>query len=136
MLPVRGAASVIDKTPDEILALIDTGELLWVFDISLEPERARKREIRILPEAIADFADGRKSSLTWAQVFGLLVPHGEPVLGGAEIECCLNCSDLHLSKLAERKLLNRCERGRPVPGGDAKYTRNSLEKFLADRRVI
>lgn len=135
MLAPRGAMSVLDKTDREIWELIDSGALTWCFDVSLEPERARKRELRILPECIADFAEGRKSEMTWVQVFGLLIPHGEPVLAAGEIEHCLNVSDLHVVNLAERKLLNRCERGGRGIGG-AKFTKASFTSFLTARRVI
>lgn len=136
MLPVRGLMSVLDKTYLEVWKLIDNGDLSWVFDVSLQPGIARRRELRILADCAADYAEGRECALSLDQVFELLIPHGEPVLVGDEIEHCLNISDLHLSNLAERKLLNRCDRGHRGIGGESKFTRTSFTSFLTSRRVV
>ena len=108
MMPLRGAMAVLEKTEAEMWRLIDLGKLLWCFDVSTEPRYAHKRELRILPDAIADYAHGRTCSLKWEEVFNL----------------------------ADRKLLNRCEHGRRGPTGSARFTRASFCKFLTARRVL
>src|ERR1700681_3453855 len=75
MMPVRGAMSVLNVVEEEIEKLIECGELLWVFDVSSKPKTAHSRELRILPDAVADYAQGKKCSLEWENVWRLLVPH-------------------------------------------------------------
>jgi hypothetical protein len=90
LLPVRGVMSLIDRDEYQVLRLIEEGELAFAFDVASDPERGRNRELRILPACVADYLRGHTSSLEWADVLRLLLPHDEPILLGTEITRILN----------------------------------------------
>ena len=80
LLPVRGVMSVLDVGEREVLAAIEDGSLLWAWDLSLQPERARRKLLRVLPECVEDFSSGRACRLEWPDIFALLLPpNGETV---------------------------------------------------------
>jgi hypothetical protein len=108
LLPLRGVIALLDKAKDQVLELIDDGSLLWCWDVALSPKDGRKRELRILPAAVADYLSGRACSLDWADVLRLLLPHDEPVILASDISRVLNISRTHLYDLARRKVLVPC----------------------------
>ena len=74
LLPLRGVCSLVDKDENSVLELIESGEIAWAFDVALAQRRGRKRELRMLPAAVADYLKGRPCELDQPTVFGLLVP--------------------------------------------------------------
>src|ERR1039457_5818270 len=90
ILPVRGVMSLVDKNEDQVLRLIEDGSLVWAFDVALDPKRGRRRELRVLPAAVADYLRGQSCGLEWADVLRLLLPHDEPVILSREITRILN----------------------------------------------
>ena len=136
LIPLRGVVALLGKSKDEVLELIDGGGLLWAWDVALSPKDGRKRELRILPAAVADFLSGRPCSLEWADVCRLLLPHDEPVILSSDISRVLNVSVTHLYDLARRKVLAPCSPWRKGPGGQAKFPTKSVVDFLKSRRVL
>ena len=136
MLPMGGVKSVLNFTEREILTRLDAGTgPRWVFDISLNPKQARKRELRFLADGVADFAAGHDSSLEWADVFDLLIPHQNRVVTAPEVEHVLNSCDLHVQNLGQRGCLKVFRPGRPGCKGAGLFFRNSFQEFLKQRLV-
>jgi hypothetical protein len=136
LLPVRGVMSLIDRDEDQVLRLIEEGELAFAFDVASDPERGRNRELRILPACVADYLRGQTSALEWADVLRLLLPHDEPILLGTEITRILNVCPTHTYALARRKLITPCSSWRRGRGGCGRFTAASFTKFLKARRVL
>jgi hypothetical protein len=134
LLPIRGVTSLLDRNEDEVLGLIENGSLPWSFDLSLQPERARKKELRVLPASVADFLLGRKCLLEWPDVLNLLLAPNAPTLTTGELTQVLNVSNTHLLALARRKAIEPCSKWRRGPGGSGHFSRQSVINFLSNRR--
>jgi hypothetical protein len=136
LLPVRGVMSLIDQTEDQVLSLIEDGQLAWAWDVALDPRLGRARELRILPAAVAEYLRGRTCSLEWPAVLSLLLPHDKPLILGTEISRVLNCCCTHTYALARRKLIVPCSTWRRGPGGAGRFRTDSFVQFLKDRRFV
>ena len=134
LLPVCGVVSLLDKDEDQVLRMVDEGDLLWAWDVALQPERARRKELRVLPECVEDHLAGRKCRLEWPDVLGLILPHDRTVLETGEIERPLNVSGTHVFALARRRCLKVARKGRVGPGGSMRVTAFSFVQFLKARR--
>jgi hypothetical protein len=131
---VRGVCSLIDKDQDETLKLIEEGKIAWAFDLALDPRRARSKELRVLPAAVADYMRGRACELAWTGVLALVVPHDGPELLSIQITRALNVSGALLYNLARGKVLEPCSTWRREPGACARFHRQTFVDFLEKRR--
>jgi hypothetical protein len=136
LLPLRGVVALADCTKEAVLELIEDGSILWCWDVALSPRDGRKRELRILPAAVADYLSGRACSLEWEDVIRLLLPHDEPVILSGDISRVLNISGTHLYDLARRKVLAPCSTWRVGPDGHARFSAKTFVDFLKARRVL
>lgn len=133
LLTVRGMVSLIVQNEDRCLGLIESGELRWAWNVALEPERAKRMELRVLPECVADFLDGRRCELEWPDVLQRILPHDEPLLKTKEMEMALNVSNAHVLGLLRRGAVEAAGAWGPGPGHSAMVTRKSLIRFLGRR---
>ena len=136
MFSIAGLVSVLDRTPDQIRDLIEFGSLLWAFDLSLMPERAVAKELRVLPHCVEDFRAGRVCNLEWNDVARLVTPHDGQILTGVEIQRSVNVSGSHVTALIRRKLIKCVSIPRTGPGGSARVTAASFLEFLKHRRFF
>jgi hypothetical protein len=130
MISLRGVASLVDEEAKKVLGLIESGAIAWAFDVSF----ARKRkELRVLPAALADYLKGRPCELKWADVLGLMVPDA-PMMLASEITRVLNvCSD-HTYHLIDANQIVACSPRRRGPGGSARVPAKNFIQFLQQRR--
>jgi len=134
---IPGIVSLLDRTPDQVLGMIaETGELLYAFDLSLVPERATRKELRVLPQCVEDFRAGRKCRLGWKDVARLATPHDNPILTGVEIQRTLNVSGSHVTALLRRDLLKSVGKWGPGPTGSPRIPASSFLEFLERRRFF
>jgi hypothetical protein len=136
LLPLRGVMALLDRSKEEVLELLENGRLLWAWDVSLIPREGRKRELRILPAAVADYISGRQCQLDWEDVLRLLLPHDGPAILSSDISRVLNVSGTHLYDLARRKVLSPCSTWRAGRGGFARFPAKTFVDFLKSRRVL
>jgi hypothetical protein len=134
LLPVRGLCSLLDKSQRQVVQLIEDGSLTWCWDVSLNPKHARKRELRILPAAAAEYLRGRPCSLEWPEVLRLLLRDDGPVILSKDIIRVLNITGEHAYALARRKLLGPCSTWHRGRGGCARFATKSFVEFLKSRR--
>ena len=135
LLPLRGVMSLVNKNENRIWELIETGQIAWGFDVALAQKDGRKRELRVLPAAVADYLKGRPCELEWADVFALLLPDGPTILA-SEIARVINVSSDHVYHLIEGKQIIACAIRRPGLGGSAPVPTTSFIKFLQKRRCL
>ena len=135
LLPLRGVCSLVDKDEDEVLKLIESGEIAWAFDVALAQKRGRKRELRILPAAVADYLKRRKCNLDWEAVCDLLRPDG-PTIRVNKLAQILNVSADHVYHCVERRQIIACPSRRKGPGGSGRVATANFIKFLQKRRVL
>jgi hypothetical protein len=134
LLPVRGVMSLLDKNEDEVLRLIEDGQLAWAFDVALDPKRGRNRELRILPAAVSAYLRGQTCELELADVLWMVLPHDEPVILSRDITRILNVCGTHTYALVRRKLIVPCSTWRRGRGGCGRFTTKSFIEFLKARR--
>jgi hypothetical protein len=134
LLPVRAVISILDKNEDQVLRLVEEGQLAWAWDVRLDTKRGRNKELRILPACVADYLRGQPCALEWTDVLRLLLPHDEPVILSKDITRVLNVSGNHTFHLASRKLISPCSTWRRGRGGCAHFTAQSFVEFLQARR--
>jgi hypothetical protein len=135
LLPLRGVCSLVDKDENQVLELLESGEIAWAFDVALAQRRGRKREMRVLPAAVADYLKGRPCELDQPTVFSLLLPDG-PTIPANQIARTLNVSVDHVYHLIDRKQIIACPTRRKGPGGSGRVAMTSFIKFLQKRRVL
>ena len=135
LLPVSGVCSLVDRDADDVLALMESGEIAWWFDFRLAQKRGTKRHLRVLPAAVADFLKRRKCELDFDDVWSLLRPDG-PTIRAKELAHILNVSVDHVYHLIERRQIIACPSRRKGPGGSGRVAATSFSKFLQKRRVL
>ena len=91
LLPLRGVCSLVNEDENRVLELIKSGEIAWSFDVSLARRRPRRKYLRILPAAVADYLKGQPCRLKWPDVFALLLPDA-PTIRAHEVSRLLNIS--------------------------------------------
>ena len=127
--------------PEEIIALIENGELLFAFDVG--SKRAKTREIRILGSSINEFLAGRPApAISEQEDFNLAMqavfPAPKPAIPAFEIARAWNACPGHIINLCRGRELNlvkgaRIRRGR---GGSPMVTMGSAVEFLRQRRCL
>ena len=132
LLPVRGVCSLVDLDENRTLALIEEGKIAWAWNFATE--RARAKELRVLPAAVADYMRGQACSLKWPDVLALVVPHGGTEFTSTEITRALNVSGEHFYNLVRAKVLAPCSGWCRGPRGHARVLRKTLVSFLESRR--
>ena len=131
----------LDVSRQQLMAMVDTGELSWVWDISTK--RLRK-ELRVLGHCVVDRQSGPVSgigatkSLKLPEVLNLILPQVRPSLRGVEIQRLLACSPDAVRDLHQAGELVRVKETIPSKGINAspRFTRASVAKFLSDRRLV
>jgi hypothetical protein len=136
LIPIRGVVSLIDRSEDQVLRLIEDGKLAWAWDVALDPKRGRNRELRVLPAAVASYLRGQACSLEWAEVLAMLLPHDGLEILSRDITRILNVSGTHTYHLARRKLIAPRSGWRRGRGGCGRFAAESFVEFLHARRVL
>jgi hypothetical protein len=122
-----------DIAARQVRELVESG-LLIAFNISVHPNR--EPEWRILTgsiELLRTCGGGQPRQLEWPEIFGLIIPHAQPVVTGLEVRRSLLCDRGHVENLVlagELAWLKKSPRG---PGGSWSIARENLEAFLRRR---
>jgi hypothetical protein len=132
LLPVNAVGSLLDVDNDAVLRLIKNGSLAWAWNVSVNP-KPRRRCLRVLPAAVADWMGGRACSLKQADVFGLLVPEG-PVITSLDLYRVLNISPDQLYRLVKAHQLIPCSTWGRGPKGKARFAPARVIQFLQQRK--
>jgi hypothetical protein len=132
LLPVNAVASLLDVSNDAVLRLVEKGSLAWAWNVSVNP-KPRRRCLRILPAAVADWMGGRACSLKQAEVFGLLLPEG-PVVTSRDLYRVLNISGDQLYGLVKAHQLIPCSTWGRGPKGKARFASVRVIQFFQKRR--
>jgi hypothetical protein len=130
---ISAARTLLDLDEDEIFERIEDGRILWAFNISAS-RGARRKELRILPAALADYKAQRPCQITWAQVFRQALPSNKPRFPCRQISRALNCSDSQVISLIKVRSLRAIRAWRRGAQGAALITRDSFIRFLLRRR--
>lgn len=120
---IDAARASLGLDAESVVALVESGELLWTFDIGLGADR---RELRFWARQLIEISAGSDSTKDWT-----LSRVIQSILGGhdhisrGEIERQWVCSSQHIGRLIQSKDLDLI-----LP---KKISRTSLERFLSLR---
>ncbi|MHC1762793.1 MAG: hypothetical protein AB9869_00595 [Verrucomicrobiia bacterium] len=133
MIPMELAMIILDCDEDQVLALVESGDLVFAWDI--RTPRTRKREVRIWYLSLICQAEGIPQPLPEEKdVLFSLFPHDEPELRSPEVQRMLSISQGHVTRLIRSRAI-RGTKGRPGPSGVAIVNRASLMDWLHQRRI-
>ncbi|MCX6924556.1 MAG: hypothetical protein NT154_15280, partial [Verrucomicrobia bacterium] len=123
LMPISAVQWRLDLSENEVVALIEEGELLFAFDIR-EPKAVRTAP-RVLTQSVQDFLSGHCSSADdeeteWQNVAKMIFPD-RPTIVTCELARLLNCGRQHAMNLLYARQFkvapgSRIRRG---PGGSA-----------------
>ena len=137
---VSAASWCLDRNAEEVLAMIEEGELLWAFDIAL-PNRRGKPCPRILTASIEAWLSGQQQDLAKGEtqpglITGLVFP-GKPTIDGYELARALNCGRQHALDLIRQQFrLVSGSHIRRGPGGSPQIETASAADWLMKRRMM
>ncbi len=108
MVDVAAVRAALGVNEDEVLDLIEDGQLAWAWDISTEA--AEKAEVRILARCVREYqmfgdkdrlAGGNPRDITFEEVVQIVFPGHQtrPWVWGRELARAFNCSSDHVLNL-------------------------------------
>lgn len=108
MVDVAAVRAALGVSEDEVLQLIDDGELAWAWDIASRD--AKKREVRVLAQSVVSYQSSvANGALSFDQVVAIVFrrqqlaainqPPTRPWLWGREIVHAFNCGSEHVFNL-------------------------------------
>ena len=125
LVTVDTACSVLGVDSESISAMVDSGELIWVWDVSARQNTIR--ELRIWSTELADRTAARRPE---REVLSAILPTRRDQFRAAEVAMTLRVSDPHLLRLIRLGTLSG-----PAIGHTQWITRASLSAFLTTRLV-
>jgi hypothetical protein len=155
LVPLAAAMLFLNKKQRAVVALIESGDLRWAFD--LRSASASAREIRVLRDSLFEYTRLRprerfheSDKLEFAEIIQAILPEKkekarrpvpafvpaaarEPVLTCVEVAQCFSCSPGQVRKLLRENLLRAP--ARRAPGDAVLVLRASVIEFLWKRRM-
>jgi hypothetical protein len=154
LVPMPAVMLFLNRKQRAVVALIETGQLRWAFDI--RSANAATREIRVLRNSLFEYTRLRPRECfhesdrhEFADIIKAILPEPKPARGqplqpepaakeplvtSAQVAQCFSCSTGHVRKLLAEKLL-RAPPGRAA-GDDVVLLRAGVIEFLWKRRMI
>jgi hypothetical protein len=138
LVGIEGARNVLGLDAESISALIQDGELLWVWDFALSPVAAARRELRFWRLDLIAAASRRQGKaevigtrdLLLPVVLDTILPPTKAAFNSWELQALLTISGQQLQRLCDVKHLSG-----EVRGHTRWITRSSLVAFLSKRLV-
>ncbi len=138
MISLDGAKAWLDLNEDEVVGLVEEGELEgWNIGTG------GRRVVRLLCRAIERYLRyqrrrrKRPPAFTFEELVAQMLPHERPVLDGKELQRVFNCSSTHVIRLITANQLkpNPGSFWRAGPNGSPVVTRESVVGVLRRRRI-
>jgi hypothetical protein len=128
------AQASLDKSEDEILALIEEGKIRHA--LHLERPGSRRRLIRIFALSLADYANATNHGpLAFENVVRYLVPGSAEALPASRLARTLCVGGTHLANLVRDGCLVRLKAGRYTTESPL-ISRASVVKWLTLRQIV
>ena|SRR5579862_1274452 len=135
LVHVQTAMAALDKSEDQVLAMIESGKLLWAWNIA--SKSAARRELRIWRASVlASLNDAPQPDSTEEEVLASLFPHPAPILTTPQVQRMLSASQCHVYRLIESGALQALNKAHGGRLGYVRVTRASVCDFLKLRRVL
>ncbi|HZR19599.1 MAG TPA: helix-turn-helix domain-containing protein [Verrucomicrobiae bacterium] len=135
LLPVGGVVSLLGCNADRVLDLINSGELLWAFDLSLLHGKGSALDLRVPLQCVESFNEAAACAIDLAGIVRSIIPQSPTdTTAVSEAALGLNCSPTHLYALISRGEISSTGIARRGRGGSARVYTSSLLVFLRRRR--
>lgn len=141
------AVAALDRTAEEVLALVDEGRIAFAFNFA--SQGCQRRAVRILAQSIADFQAGKIASAAsdeeqFSQAVRLIFPAVSTKSGGlqsvraATVHRRLSLDHDHVANLCRcgAMRLVKGAKFRSGPNGSPEVEFSSVVEFLKRRRII
>lgn len=128
---------VLNKSRDEVNAMIQSGELAFAFDLAAQP--GKQKDPRILTLCVAEKSGwknpiGQTKNFQLPEVIGLILPKRD--VRSTELKGLFACSHQHVHRLKNNFKISRQPVEQDGPNSYTVFSRASIENFLAKRRMI
>ncbi|MEK9753259.1 MAG: hypothetical protein VW338_08625 [Rhodospirillaceae bacterium] len=138
LIPIEAANVLLDRDEDQVLALIESGKLVWAWDIR-HPE-AKQREIRIWRNSLLAHLSGdwdAHSQISEEAVLQHVLNHRRPEVRSTDLQRCWSCSQTHVHALIVSGCLGPAKQREQIRGSNAveRIAREHLLTFLRQRRL-
>ena len=130
------AQECLDKSRDEVTAMVESGELPWAWDLGLGRSR---REIRVLSASVVEKSIGpipnlgSTQNLQLSEVLDLVLPKRD--LRSTELTRIFGCSHQQVGQLAPHFAIVKQSRAADGPDSYKVFSWASVATFLKKRRV-
>lgn len=128
----------LDKTRDEVNAMIESGELAFAFDLATKP--GTRTDPRIFTLCVAEKTGwkspaGQTKNFQLPEVIGMILPKRD--VRSTELKKLFACGSDHVYQLAKKNFtVARKPKDADGPNSYTVFHRASVERFLAQRRMI
>jgi len=139
LLSVCAAVWMLDIDEDKVLALVETGDLLWGFNVG--SSKAMNRLVRILTHSLESYVAARAGASVasdpgWETVADMIFPQGE-TMTGPQLGRSLNCGRSHVINLIREGHFELARPGwRRGPSGSPVIKTESARRWLLGRRIV
>jgi len=133
LVSVETAKAALDKSEDQILALVEDGSLRFAWNFS--SRNSRRRLVRIFALSLADLANATNHQpMELADAIKYLLPGSEPALHASRLASSWSIGGTHLADLILERSLEKVRPGRHATDSPL-ISRASAVKFLTLRRL-
>jgi hypothetical protein len=134
---IKSVQDFLNLEYEQVMAKIQSGELLWAFNIG--NDRARS-EIRVLSHCVVELKMGEihqvgpTRKLTLLKVINLILPGRD--IRSTELKRFFSCGSEHIHQLAKKNfIVARKPKAADGPHSFTVFRRASVAKFLERRRI-
>ena len=149
LLKLETVCDCLDKTRDQVSAMIDNGELPFAFDLATvfskrrvhrnNQERNWTRQIRVFSLCVAERTGwtnpaGQTKNFSLPEVIGMILPARD--VRSTDLKNRFNCSSDHIYNLAPNFTIIRRPAVKDGPESYTVFKRDSVAAFLEKRRML
>ncbi len=138
LMPVQAIMCLLGWDEDRVLAMVESGALAWAWDI--RSRSAKRRDIRIWTQGLAEWrttgSNEAIAALPISQVLERIFPHHRAEFRATELKALFCCGHQHVLNLIAEGLLIATSQPCTGPNGSPHVTRDSVAKFLTERRLL
>lgn len=135
LVPMEACMVLLDRNEDELLSLVETGDMAWAWDI--RSEEATRREIRVWRGSLLAHMRQEADEEDEEIVLSSLLPHSRETIRSTELQRLFSASQTHIQNLINQGALREdgMRETQAGPNAFCRVSRQSIINFLKERRV-
>jgi hypothetical protein len=137
LMRMQTVQDCLNKSRDEVNAMIESGELPFAFDLSSKP--GCRRELRVFSLCVAENTGwknpaGQTKNYQLPEVVGMILPRRD--VRSSELTRFFAVGHDHVHRLGKNFTVTRKPSAKGGPNSFTVFDRPSVEKFLISRRLV